>query len=188
LGGFIAAPNTPISAGNEPWSAAVGDFDGDGIQDLAVANFGDGNITVLLGNGLGGFTAASGSPFAADDGPVSIMVGDSNGDGVQDLAAANYNGNNVTVLMGNRAGGFSAAAGSPFAVGSGPISLVAGDFNGDGIADLATANFAGNGVTVLLGNGSGGFAAAGDLPVTGPYFVASGGLQWRWNSGSCCGK
>ena len=116
-------------------------------------------MTVLLGNGSGGFTAATGSPFAVGTSPYLVVVGDFNGDGIQDLAMANGGSNNVTVLLGNGSGGFTAAAGSPFAVGSWPVSLAVGDFNGDGIQDLAIANFGGNNVTVLLGNGSGGFTA-----------------------------
>jgi hypothetical protein len=177
LGGFTAAPGSPFPVGTNPRSVTVGDFNGDGIQDLAIANNSSGNVTVLLGNGSGGFTAASGSPFAAGAGPRSAAVGDFNGDGIQDLAVANENGNNVTVLLGNGSGGFTAAAGSPFAVGTGPESVAVGDFNGDGIQDLVTANFGSNNVTVLLGNGSGGFTAATGSPFAAglePYFAAVG--------------
>jgi len=94
-----------------------------------------------------------------------IAVGDFNGDGIQDLATANQNDNNVTVLLGNGSGGFAPAAGSPFSAGSFPVSVVVGDFNGDGIQDLATANqSSSNNVTILLGNGSGGYSAAPPTP------------------------
>lgn len=79
---------------------AAGDFNGDGIQDLAVANFGDGTATVLLGNGSGGFTAATGGPFAVGTSPFSLAVADFNGDGIEDFATANNGSNNVTVLLG----------------------------------------------------------------------------------------
>jgi hypothetical protein len=165
-GGFTAAPGSPFATGNVPDSVAVGDFNGDGIQDLAIANGNSGNVTVLLGNGSGGFAAAPGSPFTAGTGPVSVVVEDFNGDGVQDLAVANSNSNDVTVLLGTGTGGFTAASGSPFAVGTQPNSVVAGDFNGDGIPDLAAANDMDNTVTVLLGNGSGGFTAEPGSPFT----------------------
>ena len=163
-GGFTAAAGSPFSAGL-PYSVAVADFNNDGNPDLIIANENGYNATILLGSGAGGFTSPAGSPFAAGLGPFSVVVGDFNGDGFPDFATANEYGGNVTVMLGNGAGGFSAATGSPFAVGSSPVSLVVGDFNGDGIPDLATANSGSNNVTVLLGNGSGGFTAAAISPL-----------------------
>jgi hypothetical protein len=139
-GSFTPAAGSPFGVGSVPFSVAVADFNGDGIPDLATANYSSGNVTVLLGNISGGFTAASGSPFAAGSGPLGLAVGDFNGDGIQDLATANYLGSNVTILLGNGAGGFTAFSGGPIAVGTQPFSVVVGDFNGDGIQDLATAN------------------------------------------------
>ncbi|HYA18576.1 MAG TPA: FG-GAP-like repeat-containing protein [Bryobacteraceae bacterium] len=159
-GGFTAASGSPISVGTSPGPVAVGDFNGDGIQDLAVASYGNNTVTVLLGNGSGRFTAATGSPFPAGTGSIVTVVGDFNGDGNQDLAITNYSAGNVTVLLGNGSGGFTAAAGSPFTVGSNPFALAAADFDGDGITDLAVPNSGGSTVTVLIGNGSGGFTAA----------------------------
>ncbi len=176
-GGFTAAPGSPLPAGSGPVSVAVGDFNGDGKPDLAIANARGNNITVLLGNGAGGFTAAPGSPFAAGSTPHSVAVGDFNGDGTPDLAIADYGGNNVTVLLGNGAGGFSAAPGSPVAVGTAPDFLAVGDFNGDGKPDLAIANYGSNNVTVLLGNGAGRFTAAPGSPFAagiGPTSLAVG--------------
>jgi FG-GAP-like repeat len=163
-GGFAAASGSPFAVGNNPISAAVGDFNGDGIADVAVANSGSNNVTVLLGNGSGGFTAATASPFAVGGGPYSVAVADFNGDGNPDLAVTNSSGNNATVLVGDGSGGFATSIGSPFAAGASPHSAAVGDFNGDGSADLAVANFGGNNMTVLVGDGSGGFAAASGSP------------------------
>jgi len=176
-GGFSAASGSPFAVGGHPQSVTVADFNGDGKADLAVANFGSSNVTVLLGNGAGGFTAATGSPFAAGLNPFSIAAGDFNGDGHPDLVVANQGSNSVTVLLGNGSGGFTAASGSPVAVGNHPNSVAVGDFNGDGKADLAVANFADNTVTVLLGNGSGGFTAASGSPIAvalQPYSIGIG--------------
>ena len=159
-GGFSAATGSPFSAGTIPYSVAVRDFNGDGIPDIVTANAGSNSVTILLGNGAGGFSAAAGSPFAVGTNPSSVAVGDFNGDGIPDLVTANYAGDTVTILLGNGSGGFSAATGSPFSVGTNPVWFAVGDFNGDGIPDLATANGGSNNVTVLLGNGSGGFSAA----------------------------
>src|ERR1039458_1289360 len=174
---FTPAPGSPFAVGTSPRSVAVGDFNGDGKPDLALANESSNNVTVLLDDGSGGFTAAPGSPFAAGANPFFVAVGDFNGDGKPDLAVANWSSNNVTVLLGNGSGGFTAASGSPFAVGLLPISVAVGDFNGDGKPDLAVANEASNNVTVLLGNGSGGFTAASGSPFAAganPYSLAVG--------------
>jgi hypothetical protein len=171
LPGFVAP--LAFDAGSSPYSVAVGDFNGDGTPDLAVANdVSNGTVSVLLGNGDGTFQAAR--SFATGTFPNSVAVGDFNRDGTPDLAVADYgdsqgNGGGVSVLLGNGDGTFQAAR--AFAAGSVPRSVAVGDFNGDGKLDLAVANYVyPNGtVSVLLGNGDGTFQgarsfAAGDLP------------------------
>jgi hypothetical protein len=135
-GTFQAARN--FAAGIRPYSVAVGDFNGDGTPDLAVANdtF-SGTVSVLLGNGDGTFQAARN--FAAGSYPYSVAVGDFTGDGTLDLAVANdtFSGT-VSVLLGNGDGTFQAARN--YAAGARPKSVAVGDFNGDGTLDLAVAN------------------------------------------------
>ena len=147
-----------VSVGNEPGSIMVGDFNGDGIADLAVGNEADGTVTVLLGKGDGTFTTKSTLSLNIPAGlyvDIPIAVGDFNRDGIQDLAISNVFDNTLTVWLGNGDGTFTTK--STPAVGSGPISIAVGDFNGDGIPDLAVANVNDNTVTVLLGNGDGTF-------------------------------
>ena len=170
-GGFTAA-GSALTVGSKPYSVVAADFNGDGNLDLAIANFGDSTITVLLGDGGGGFAEAAGSPFSV--GPVgafpaSLAVADFNGDNQPDLAIANFGDDTVSVLLGNGKGVFTAASGSPFAVGSEPDSVAVGEFSGDAVPDLAVVNSGDNTVTVLLGNGAGGFT-----PGPGPYKVGSG--------------
>ena len=85
---------------------ALGDFNGDGKADLAVANSGSLNVSVLLGKGDGTFAAAANYP--AGNAPYSIAVGDLNGDGTTDLAITEDGDNTVTVLLGNGDGTFGA--------------------------------------------------------------------------------
>lgn len=178
-GGFSPASGSPITVGNGTNNVAVGDFNGDGRQDLAVSSSGSGGLmTILLGNGSGGFSPASGSPFDAGGNLFAVKVGDFNNDGNHDLAVvSNVVPGKVTILLGNGSGGFSSAAGSPVIVGSVPQSLTVSDFNGDGAQDLAVANVISNNVTILLGNGSGGFVQAAGSPVgvgAGPRFIVVG--------------
>jgi hypothetical protein len=81
---------------------AVGDFNGDGIPDLAVADYGQAKLTILQGNGDGTFTALATSPATGTD-PSSVAVGDFNGDGIPDVAAANYASYTVTALLSGTA-------------------------------------------------------------------------------------
>jgi uncharacterized protein (TIGR03437 family) len=170
LGGFAAAAGGPFAVGVNPASVAVGDFNGDGKPDIVTANHGDNSLTVLLGDGAGGFAAAAGSPFTVGTAPISVAVGDFNGDGNADLVAANNGSNNMTALLGNGSSGFAVAPGSPFAVSASPQSVAVGDVNGDGRQDIVVASFGSSFITTFLGNGLGGFTASpsGAL-VAGPF-------------------
>ena len=130
-----------------------GDFNGDGKPDLAITNQVANTVTILLGDGGGGFTRAPGSPFPAGNDPRFVLAADFNADRKLDLAIANGFPGTVTLLLGNGNGGFSAAPGSPFPVGILPVSLSLGDFNKDAKFDLAVANQGSNNVSVLLGDG-----------------------------------
>jgi hypothetical protein len=132
-------------------SLAVGDFRGNGKQDI-VANA-SGNLRLLLGNGDGTF----GTPGSLGVG-ASLVVGDFTGDGKLDIATSNFPPNStsvptLSVLAGNGDGTFHVAGSQN--VGDSANALAAGDFRGDGKLDLAFA--AGSSVTALLGNGDGTF-------------------------------
>jgi VCBS repeat protein/centrosomal CEP192-like protein/HYDIN/CFA65/VesB family protein len=143
-----------------PVSLAVGDFNGDGKLDLAVANWGANSVSIMLGNGDGTFQ--SGATYAAGNLPYSIISADFNGDGKADLAVSNDMDGTISIFLGNGDGTFQAQ--KTFAAGSFPYTVVAGDFNGDGKVDLATANWNSSTVSVLLGNGDGTFQAVQQYP------------------------
>jgi hypothetical protein len=151
---------TDIAVGSGPIGIAVSDFNNDGNSDLVVTNSTDpaGTVSVLLGQGNGSFSAQV--AYAVNSTPVSVAVGDFNGDGVMDLVVANNNtnANQVTVLLGNANGTFGAKVSLP--VSSNAVSVAVADFNGDGKLDIAVADQSGNTgntVSILLGNGDGTF-------------------------------
>lgn len=178
---FITATGSPIAVGVKPAAAVVADFNGDGKPDLAVANNTDGTVTILLGNGDGTFTPAAKSPIAVGAGPDALVVGDFNVDGKPDLAVANGGAGTVSVLLGNGDGTFTAASGSPVAVGTTPDALAVADFSNSGHPSLAVANAGSNSVMFLPGNGDGTFGAAVITPVgTAPSAITVGDFN---NSG-----
>ena len=165
------SPAVNFSVGSIPLGTVLGDFNADGIQDLAVTNSNDNNISILLGTGTGSFGAATN--FFVGSGARALAVGDFNGDGKQDLAVANENSNNVSILLGTGTGSFGAA--TNYAVGVRPRSVAVGDFNGDGKQDLAIANLTDNNVSILLGTGTGSFGSATNFATgTGAIYAAVG--------------
>src|SRR5699024_7218391 len=102
--------------------------------------------------------------FSVGSRPVSVALGDVNGDGALDIVTANAGSNDVSVLVGNGAGKFAKVAGSPFSIGSSPASVALGDLNQDGRLDIITADSASGAVSVLEGNGYGGFHNASGSP------------------------
>ena len=158
-GGF--SPATNVSFGNGVFALAVGDFNGDGNEDLATANISAGTVTIRFGDGTGGF--APGITTIAVSSPNSIAVGDFNGDGRQDLVVGHLGAATVSVMLGDGAGGFGPL--TNFQVSSAPSSVVVGDFNGDGHQDIATANPSTDDVSILLGTGTGSFGLATNFTV-----------------------
>jgi hypothetical protein len=157
--------------GSNPQSVAIGDFNNDGQQDFAVANFASNTVSIRLGEGLGGF---SGTPnVAVGTNPVSVAIGDFNNDGKQDFATANYSSDTVSIRLGDGLGGFSGT--TNVGVGPRPVSLAIGDFNNDGKQDFANANFNSDTVSIRLGDGLGGFSGATNVSVgLSPNSVAIG--------------
>jgi len=152
-GTFQAAVNSLVP-GTGIDAIGVGDFNGDGKRDLAVANYYSNNVVIMLGNGDGTFQPAPNTLTAG--GPGSVAVGDFNGDGKADLAVGVLAGNHVSIFLGKGDGTFQLLPVN-YAVGDNPDAITVADLNGDGIPDLAVANVNDNSVSVLQGKGDGTF-------------------------------
>ncbi|HKW33634.1 MAG TPA: FG-GAP-like repeat-containing protein [Candidatus Acidoferrum sp.] len=98
-GTFTQATGSPIPVGNQPYAIAAGDFTGNGKLGLAVANFGDNNVSILLGNGDGSFTQGASAPTPVGKGPISLAVGDFNSSGRLGLAVTNITDGTVSILV-----------------------------------------------------------------------------------------
>jgi hypothetical protein len=131
-----------------PGFVVAADVNGDRKPDLVTTHLERNELTILSGDGKGGFTETTGSPFDLGHAAWQFAVADLNGDGRADVAAAA--GDGVRVMLGDGQGAFQPAPGSPFATGKGTWQLAAGDVNGDGKPDVVTGDLEGRSVTVLL--------------------------------------
>ncbi len=176
-GTFIGALG--YNAGNGPVSVFASDLDGDGDQDLAVANAGVsrfylGNTVSILKN-RGDGTFANGVDYAAGNGPSSVFASDLDGDGDIDLAVANTGtywlygeapDSTVSVFLNNGDGTFAAKV--DYATRAAPRSVFLSDLDGDRDQDVATSSG-----TVLINDGNGGFTSRTDYAFWGSsIFVA----------------
>ena len=163
-GGFTPAAGSPFAVGRAPYPHAVGDVNRDGNLDIVTPNVGSNNVTVLLGDGRGGFAPAPNSPYAVVSRPYYIAIGDVSGDGKPDLITTHDDINLMSTLLGDGRGGFTAAPTSPFDLGRRAYKLVTADVNGDVQADLVIGTEANDSVTVLLSNKRGGYTPAAGSP------------------------
>lgn len=162
--GTFGAPDAHV-VGADPAAILAADFGSDGILDLAVLCLGDENVWMLSGDGefgMGNGAYVTGTPVAVGSGPTAMAVGDFDEDGIRDLAVTRSGvSGEVVVLRGLGSGGIGNGAFAPGVVlpagGSYVTSIVAGDWNGDGISDLGVASGGSEAkFYVLLGNGAAG--------------------------------
>lgn len=144
--GSFTPRQLPIRTG-EPWFAAVADLNRDGKADILATHHEMSLLTVMIGDGRGGFTEANGSPFNFGGSVFHFNVVDVDRDGTMDVVA--IGGDSLRVLLGDGRGAFKPAVSIP--VGPGAFRLATADLNGDDAVDVVTSNSEGNSLSVLLG-------------------------------------
>ncbi|MCU1329149.1 MAG: hypothetical protein JWN34_4519, partial [Bryobacterales bacterium] len=160
--GVLAAVLPAVAMGGSTRGVTTGDFNEDGIIDIAATCFTctTPTVSVMIGRGDGTFSSrvdyTNGLGLGTQLG--AILAGDYNNDGHIDLAVANYGASSVSILLGNGAGTF--ATGTTYAVSTHPSGIISGDFNGDDRMDLAVANSDAATVSVFLGQVGGAFGTA----------------------------
>src|SRR5688500_9784472 len=162
-------PNRKFPVGTSMSGIAQGDFNGDAQVDIAVSIYDTREIGIFLGSGDGNFgTVARYATNAGGASPTSIVAADFNRDGRSDLMTSDpfgctsfcVNYTTVTIFIGNGDGLLHPPR--QMDVGPPPAMLKLGDFNNDGITDVAAAAAFGK-VLILLGNGDGTFRQMSDI-------------------------
>ncbi|MDW8241470.1 MAG: FG-GAP-like repeat-containing protein [Acidobacteriota bacterium] len=163
-----------VPVGDGPSAIVVGDYNGDGKNDAAIANQLSDDLSILLGNGDSTFARAR--TVNGGDKPSALAAGDFNGDRRLDLAVTNFDANSMRILNGQGNGNFRLVR--QLSVGAKPTGIATHDFNRDGKLDLAVSNFASNDVTVLHGEGNGQFRRIGSVLVDeGPMAIVAADLD-----------
>jgi hypothetical protein len=186
-GQFHEPAGSPFVAGHLPNDIAIADMNGDGNPDLVIADHQSPFLTILLGDGKGGFHAAPGSPVDVHSHPHphGVVAADFDGDGHPDVVTDSWGTNQIELLLGDGKGGLE-TPGKYFATGRRPYErLRSADFNRDGIPDIVTTNLDDGTVTILLGDGKGGFRNAPGSPFPAgakPWEVAIDDVDGNGNS------
>jgi hypothetical protein len=176
---FTQAPGSPLSVTYKMRSIIPQDVNNDGKKDLVVGGadsmYTNQRVFIYLNQGNGSFTAAPAVTVGTS--PLYIVFANFNNDAYDDMATANYNSNNVSIMLGSSTGVFTQAVGSPIATGQQPYCIDDADFNMDGKTDLITSSVNSNSIHLLLGNGSGAFSVAPAFPIAAggmPYHIVAG--------------
>ncbi len=182
-------PKVDFTTTGNSYGFAFGDIDGDGKTDMVIANTLGSGVSVFRNISTTGVIASSSFAtkvdFATATGARAISVVDMDGDGKLDIVVGNFNSNNVSVLLNTATSGSitsgSFAAAVSFVVGSSPVNMVTGDFDGDGKADVAVVNNGSTTISILRNLSSVGsisLAAKVDFTTGGaPLGIAAGDID-----------
>jgi hypothetical protein len=157
-----------------PVTLTVGDFNGDGLPDLAIVDQGTNQVTVLQGNGDGTFKEFLKSPYTVGNFPVAIASGSLNGSTGPGLAVVNQNDNTLTVLLGDGKGAFLFDANSPLKTDTKPSGVTIGNFLQQTNSGIAVTNSGVGTVTVYVNLGTGLVQALEQAVNTNPIAILSG--------------
>jgi len=178
-------PKIDYAVGTNPYDVQMGDFDGDGKQDIAVANFGSNTVSIFRNiSTSGSISHETQVDFATGTGPTAIAIGDIDLDGKVDMAVTNINGNTVSVHRNASTGigSLSFFASQNFATDVDPIDVAIDDFDGDGKVDMAVVNQSTNSISTYLNTSS-----IGSISFTTQSAFVTGAVPYLFSTGDLDG-
>ncbi|WP_020468819.1 FG-GAP repeat domain-containing protein [Zavarzinella formosa] len=162
-----ASPTAPLESPGYPKGVAVGDLNGDGFADMAVANRVADTVSLWFGNGDGTFQPPRDLELPEDHQPQAVLMADLNADGRPDIVTANSGDDgSLSVFLADKANPGSFLPRLDVPVGGSPVAVAAGDLDGDGHIDLASASRTGQSLSVLRGSGDGTFEELAEIQDT----------------------
>ncbi len=158
--GNFSVQNIPFfnSSNSNPYSMAIGDFNADNRSDIAVVNYDFNYVDIILNNRNYSFSHQTAYSTTSDSQPESVVIADLNNDNYPDMIVANYLDSNVEIFLGYGNGTFRSGVLYSTGFGSGPCSVVVGDFNNDNQPDIVVTNYWAYNISVFLGYGDGSFS------------------------------
>jgi hypothetical protein len=162
----------PLVGGSVPSTNEGADFNGDGHIDIAVGNGANNKLSVMTGNGRGGFKRIRN--YTAGNLVRGLAICDLDGDGHDDIVTANRGGNNLSLFFNTAMGAFAPATNIEGG-GNAETSCAVADANNDGIPDLFVGTFTSFEVILLLGDGNGGMTVSDRVSVGGRAWMLAVG-------------